>query len=79
MQLAVVQADHVRELGHPLASIRVAPSVMQFQHLVQGRRRGLSWIEAGVRILKDDLHLAPALASSCESSATAPSDRRPKR
>ena len=58
-----VQADQVGELGDAGPAAVGGPAVVQPQHLVDGGLGGLPRVEAGVRVLEDDLHLAAAAAA----------------
>jgi len=59
--LPVVEADKAGELGHPFPAPLGRPAVVDAQHLVDRGFRGVPWVEAGVRVLEDDLHLTAAL------------------
>src|SRR6202035_1519154 len=59
--LAGVQAYQVDQLSGAGLPAVGAPAVMEPEHLVDRGLGGLAGVEAGVRILEDDLHLtAPA-------------------
>jgi len=63
--LPSVEADEPGQFRHPLPAPLRRPAVVDAQHLVDRGFRAVPRVEAGVRILEDDLHLTaapPALA-----------------
>jgi hypothetical protein len=59
-RLALIQADQAGELGDPRPAAVGRPAVVQPEHLIDGSLGGLPRVQAGVRVLEHDLHLAPA-------------------
>jgi hypothetical protein len=59
--LPAVEPDEPGKLGDPLPAPLRVPAVVDAQHLVDRGFRAVPWIEAGVRVLEDDLHLTAAL------------------
>ena len=58
-----IQAHQAGELGNPGAATVGGPAMVQAQHLVDGGFGALARVQAGVRVLEYDLHLAaPASA-----------------
>ncbi len=63
-QLARVEAHQLAQLGDPRASLLPrAAAAVQPQHLVDRLLGAVTRVEAGVRVLEDDLHLAAAHAA----------------
>jgi len=61
--LSLVEPDEVGELGDPRPSPPLVPAVVDAQHLLDRRLGAVPRVEAGVRVLEDDLHFPAALPS----------------
>ena len=60
VDLPLVEADDLGELADDPLAVRGVVVVVDAQHLVDEVGAGLPRVEAGVRVLEDDLHLAAA-------------------
>src|SRR5205809_813725 len=59
-----VEADEVKELGDPIAPRPAVTQAVDDERLLDDLSRAHARVERRVRILKDDLHIAPRLAQA---------------